>query len=109
MTPGSFVKRPSNVTLSCVNRVLITRIASSVRAPRCLTGTPTASNSLGYSPPMPTPIVSRPPEMTSTEAISLAASAAGRRGSSITAVPRRMREVRAAMAASIVRASKVGK
>src|SRR5581483_3065419 len=46
---------PLNVTFFSVHNLVITSSASLVRDPRCLTGTPHASNSLGNSPPIPTP------------------------------------------------------
>ena len=52
-------------------------MASSVRLPRSVIGTPTASKSLAYSPPTPTPSVSRPPDARSRSATCFATSAGG--------------------------------
>ena len=47
-------------------------MASSARRPLSPTGTPTALNSCGYSPPTPTPRMTRPPVARSKSAICLA-------------------------------------
>ena len=46
-------KSPANVTSSSLQHRRMIRIASSVRRPRSRKGTPAASNSRGWSTPMP--------------------------------------------------------
>jgi hypothetical protein len=46
-------KSPANVTSSSLQHRRMIRIASSVRLPRSRKGTPAASNSRGWSTPMP--------------------------------------------------------
>ena len=53
--------------------------------------TPASWNSLGFSPPTPTPKISRPPDRTSTVAAAFAATAGERSGSKYTETPSRMR------------------
>ena len=76
--------------------------------PRCLNGTPTASNSRAYQPAA-TPRTSRPPEMTSRLPSALAATTGLRSGSTSTPVPSLIRRVRAATAPSMVIESRMGK
>src|ERR1700674_4974755 len=64
VTPENFESLPSKVTSFCVQSFVITSRASLEREARCLIGTPQASNSLGESPPIPTPRGKRPFETT---------------------------------------------
>ena len=54
---------------------------SVTRAPRSLWGTPQASNSFGFSPPTPTPKMSRPPQSASSVEVILATTVGWRRAS----------------------------
>ena len=83
-------------------------MASFVRAPRSLTGTPTASNSCWNSPPTPTPTESLPPDQASRSASCLATITGGYSGSTRMAAPTRTRSVHAVMSAKRVMASPVG-
>ena len=60
------------------------------------------------APPTPTPNCNRPPEIRSTVPTICASNTGWRSAISITAVPSRTRDVRAAMAASVVMASSRG-
>src|SRR5262245_15692361 len=96
------------VTRSSVHsRVRISKLRSN-RRPRCLKGTPTASNSRAYQPAA-TPRISRPLLMTSSVPIALAATVGLRSGRTSTPVPSLMVVVRAAMAVSVPIASRIGK
>src|SRR6185503_5031768 len=95
------------VTRSSVHsRIRMSRLRSNWR-PRCLNGTPTASNSRAYQPAA-TPRMSRPPEITSRLPRALAATTGLRSGRTRTPVPRRIFRVRAAMAPSMVMESTMG-
>ena len=85
----------------------MSRLRSKSR-PRCLNGTPTASNSRAYQPAA-TPRMSRPLEMTSRVPRALAATVGLRSGSTMTPVPSLMVRVRAAMAVRIPTESRMGK
>ena len=76
--------------------------------PRCLNGTPTASNSRLYQPAA-TPRSSRPLEIWSMLASSLASTTGLRSGSTRTPVPSLIVRVRAAIAVSMVSESMIGK
>src|SRR2546430_3456726 len=78
------------------------------RRPRCLKGTPTASNSRAYQPAA-TPRIRRPREMTSSVPSVFATTIGLRSGSTSTPVPSRKRVVRAAMAVRVPSASRIGK
>ena len=73
VTRSSLKNSPWYDTSFSVQRRRMIRIASSVRRPRSLKGTPDASNSRGSSTPTPTAGKSRPRESQSIVAISLAA------------------------------------
>ena len=95
------------VTRSSVqSRIRISRFRSNSR-PRCLNGTPTASNSRAYHPAA-APTISRPLEITSSVPSVFAASVGLRSGSTSTPVPSRIRVVRAAIAVSVPTASRIG-
>ena len=85
----------------------MSRLRSNSR-PRCLKGTPTASNSRAYQPAA-TPRISRPLLMTSSVPMALAATVGLRSGSTSTPVPSLIVDVRAAMAVSVPTASRMGK
>ena len=70
---------------------------SSVTAPRSSNGVVTTASNSVFSQPAPMPTTSRPPDSTSSVASILAASTAGRCGTTSTAATRRMREVLAAI------------
>ena len=76
--------------------------------PRCLNGTPTASNSRAYHPAA-TPRTRRPLEITSSVPSALAATVGLRSGRTSMPVPSLIVRVRAAMAVSIPTASRIGK
>jgi hypothetical protein len=73
--------------------VRTTSMPSVTRAPRSLWGIPEASNSFGFSPPTPTPKMSRPPESASSVEVILAAIVGWRSASRYTPLPSRMRLV----------------
>ena len=78
---------------------------SSVTAPRSGNGVVTTASNSVFSQPAPMPTMSRPPDSTSSVASILAASTAGRCGTTSTAATRRMREVFAAIQAMPVSCS----
>ncbi len=84
----------------------MSRLRSNCR-PRCLKGTPTASNSRAYQPAA-TPRIRRPPEITSRLPRALAATTGLRSGSTSTPVPSLIVRVRAATAPSMVIESTIG-
>src|SRR3990167_3613526 len=92
---------------SVQRRVRMSRLRSN-RRPRCLNGTPTASNSRAYQPAA-TPRRSRPPEITSRVPSALAAIVGLRSGRTMTPVPSLTRRVRAAIAVRMPTASRMGK
>src|SRR5690242_3792074 len=95
------------VTRSSVQRrIRMSRLRSNCR-PRCLNGTPTASNSRAYQPAA-TPSTRRPPEITSRLPRVLAATTGLRSGSTRTPVPSLIVRVRAATAPSMVMESTMG-
>ena len=75
------VKRPEKLAGVSRQSVRTTSMPSVTRAPRSRCGTPHSSNSLGFSPPTPTPKMSRPPDSTSSVAVALAAMAGARSAS----------------------------
>ena len=85
----------------------MSRLRSKTR-PRCLKGTPTASNSRAYQPAA-TPRTRRPPEITSRLPRALAVTTGLRRGSTSTPVPSLILLVRAATAPRVVIESMMGK
>ena len=76
--------------------------------PRSFTGTPIASNSFVYSPPIPIPNFTLPPERWSNVVTALHISIGCFRGISTIAVPNSMRSVTAAAAAICIRLSWIG-
>src|SRR5712692_5908177 len=95
------------VTRSSVqSRVRISRFRSKSR-PRCLKGTPTASNSRAYQPAA-TPRISRPLETASSVPSAFAATVGFRSGNTITPVPSLILRVRAAIAVRVPTASRIG-
>ncbi len=70
-----------------------TSMPSVTRAPRSWWGIPQASNSFGFSPPTPTPKMSRPPQSASSVEVILAATVGWRRASRYTPLPSLMRFV----------------
>ena len=75
-----------------------------MRVPSGGNGNPNASCSIWYQP-APNPTSTRPPEMWSTVVALWASTDGGRNVTGETIVPRRIREVCAAMPASVVHAS----
>ena len=80
-TPSNWVKRPRKLAGVSRHSVRTTSMPSVTRAPRSSCGTPTTSNSLGFSPPTPTPKISRPPDSASSVEVILAAIAGVRSAS----------------------------
>ena len=75
--------------------------------PRSACGTPTASNSFWYQPAA-TPSVSRPRDIWSIDAVTLARTVGLRSGRTSTPVPSRRRSVDTASAASVLSESRTG-
>ncbi len=80
-TSSNWVKRPAKLAGLSRQSVRTTSMPSVTRAPRSRWGTPHSSNSFGFSPPTPTPKISRPPDSASSVAVALAAMAGARRAS----------------------------
>ncbi len=81
LTLSNRVKRPENEAGVSRQSARTASMPSVTRAPRSLWGTPHTSNSLGFSPPTPTPKISRPPDRTSSVAAVFAAIAGERSAS----------------------------
>ena len=79
LTPSNEVKRPLKVAGESRQSARTTSIPSVTRAPRSWCGMPQASNSFGFSPPTPTPKMSRPPDSVSSVPVILAATVGWRR------------------------------
>ena len=77
-TDSNRVKRPLKLAGVSRQSARTTSMPSLTRAPRSRCGTPQTSNSLGFSPPTPTPKMSRPPDRTSSVEVILAAMAGAR-------------------------------
>ena len=88
------------------NSFISARFSSKIR-PRCLNGTPHASNSRSYQPTA-MPSVRRPPDMISMLAAVLASTAARRSGSTRMPVPSSTRSVCAVSSASVESDSRKG-
>ena len=69
IAPSNWKCRPEKSTSSPLQSFLMTSRHSSVRRPRWFTRRPEFSNSTGYSPPIPTPRVSRPLDAASNVAV----------------------------------------
>ena len=107
LTRSNDTNSPSKDTSSSAHTRLITSRYSSVRAPRRAQGTPRASNS-SRSQPTPIPSSTRPPDMESTVATSLAKTRGWRSASSEMPVASRISEVAAATCPSQASGSGMG-
>ncbi len=79
LTPSNRVKRPLNEAGVSRQSARTTSMPSVTRTPRSRCGTPQASNSLGFSPPTPTPKISRPSQSASSVEVILATTVGCRR------------------------------
>src|SRR5215813_7380005 len=95
--PSNLTQLPAACGISSVHSTRKARRYSSVTAPRAAKGDVTTASNSASSHPAPMPTISRPPDRMSIVASILAATTAGRCGTTMTASTRRMREVLAAM------------
>ena len=107
VTGGKSTKAPWNSAWGPAHSARMAATYSSLRAPRCSHGTPSASNS-SRSQPTPRPSSTRPPESWSSVASSFASTSGLRWGTMRMQVPSRMVGAAAAAKASQISGSGMG-